>query len=223
MDKFNPSYTAVRSDLINLIIKTDNVVLDVGCATGENGNFLLENNIAAKVVGIELDAAMGEIAKTRQSKTIIGDIEQEEIINEILANGPYDYILLGDILEHLRNPWKILKFLGNALKDDGSILISIPNVQHIDVLIHVFLKGYWPYNERGIFDRTHLRWFTLKNLYELAESSDLLIKKVERKFRYRDKKGSRFPIHGRLLRSLFKNFYTFQYILACQKSSRNRS
>lgn len=129
----------------------------------------------------------------------------------------YDYIILGDVLEHLIDPWEVLHFLSGLLKSDGRIIISLPNVQHIDVLIHVFIRGVWPYNDRGIFDRTHFRWFTYKNMVQLVEHCGLSIITTDRNFRYRDKPGVRFPFYGILLKTLFKNLYTHQYVLVCKK------
>ena len=219
MSEFNQSYVGLRQDILGLIKNNCECILDVGCATGENGKYLMEKGITKKVIGIELDPEMGKEAEKNLSSVVIGDLEDSAVIEALQKEGPYDYILLGDILEHIRDPWKILNNLSNMLCPDGKVVISTPNVQHIDVLRHIYFKGYWPYNQRGIFDRTHLRWFTLKNLQELVDEANLSLLEIKRNFRYRDRLDSEFPIHGRFLIKFFKNLYTHQYVLLCQRKS----
>ena len=218
MSEFNQSYIGLRKDILGFISNPCDTILDVGCATGVNGKYLMEQGITKKAVGIELDPEMGKEAAKNLSKVIIGDLEDPNVVAAIIEEGPYDYILLGDILEHIYDPWGILKNLSKMLTPKGRVIISTPNVQHIDVLRHIYMKGYWPYNKRGIFDRTHLRWFTLKNLEELVEQANLSLLETKRKFRYRDRIDSEFPIHGRILMKFFKNLYTHQYVLLCQKN-----
>jgi 2-polyprenyl-3-methyl-5-hydroxy-6-metoxy-1,4-benzoquinol methylase len=213
---FNESYIGLRYDLIKHIKGSDLTIMDVGCATGSNGKYLLENNIGKAVHGIEYDYNMATIARQSYTDVQIGDIEKMDLLT-IYKGIQFDYILIGDILEHLKNPWNILLLLKECLKSDGKIIFSVPNFQHIDVFIHVFIKGIYPYNERGIFDKTHLRFFTWKNIEELVERSFLEIIKVDRNYRYRDNLKSKFPFYGKLLKHLFKNYYTFQYIVVCKK------
>lgn len=210
----------VRLELLNRIRGEQNAVLDVGCATGMNGRYLIENSVASEVVGIEQNLGMAEEAQKHLSKVIVGSVEERGVLNQALREGGYDYILLGDILEHLVDPWGMLKSTTELLCSNGKIILSIPNVQHIDTFIQLFIKGRWPYNERGIFDKTHLRWFTLKNIHELVEGAGLDIVELSRKYRYRDRQGSKFPFYGALLKRLFSNYYTFQYIVLCQQRLR---
>jgi len=213
---FNKSYIGLRNDTIKFVDGNGNTILDIGCATGTTGKYLIDNSIADKVYGIENDEYMANQAKEHYTEVIIGDVERMNL-EKHYGNISFDYIILGDILEHLLDPWILLSTLRNLLSPNGKIIISIPNFQHIDVLIHVFIKGYYPYNQRGIFDKTHIRFFTLKNILELADKSSLEITKIHRKFRYRDKLNSSFPFYGCVLKRLFKNYYTFQYLVICQK------
>jgi len=214
----NPSYVGLRLDILKYVEKKSQNVLDVGCASGANGEYLKKNGLAKYVEGVEFDKGLADEAKLKIDKTIIGDLDDVNTLNEI-SKIKFDTIILGDILEHTKNPEKILKKLSfEFLHEDGIIIISLPNFQHIDVLIHIFFKGYFPRNERGLFDKTHLRFFTLKNIKELIHNSNLKIDRIENKFRYRDKIGSSFPIFTRtILTRLFKKSYTFQYLLVCSK------
>lgn len=214
---FNSSYVGIRLDLLRFVHGNQNIILDIGCATGANGQYLLGNAMASEVVGIEENGSMAAEARQHLSQVVLGSIEDRKILARILRDGGYDYILLGDVLEHLVDPWKTLKHLVDLLSPNGKILLSVPNVQHIDVFIQLFLKGRWPYNERGIFDKTHLRWFTLKNVQELVDGAGLEITELTRKYRYRDRLGSKFPFYGAVLKRFLRNYYTFQYIVLCER------
>lgn len=214
--EFNSSYTGLRSDIIKYIVGKGKVILDVGCATGINGKYLKDEGFAAKVIGIELDSSMAAEAKGHLDEVIIGNIEDDFIYDKLLGEY-FDYILLGDVLEHLYDPWSVLNRLKLLLTSNGKLIISLPNIQHIELLMSVYIQGKWPYNDRGIFDKTHLRWFTHKNILELEERCNIRILKLERKFRYRDRIGSEFPFYGKLLKKVCPNLFTFQYIVVAEK------
>jgi len=217
MSSLNSSYIGLRKDILRHINRKSSIVLDIGCAIGENGRYLLNNNLASKVIGIEINSAMAEVSREKLTQVIVGNIESQDVIDQLPKGLLYDYIILGDVLEHLNQPWDLLKDLSGLLNVDGEIIISLPNIQHIDVFIHVFIKGVWPLNERGIFDKTHLRWFTHKNIINVVNSSDLRVVNIYRNFRFRDRQGSKFPFYGIFLKMLFKNLYTHQYIVVCKK------
>lgn len=217
---YNQSYIGLRKDIIKYIIGESNKVLDVGCALGVNGKYLLDNNIAKEVVGIEFDEKMAKEASKHNSKMFCGDLNDDKFVKTVLkANYTFDYILFGDILEHLLDPQKVLTDLKSQLNKDGKIIISLPNVAHVELFIQVFIKGSWPNNERGIFDKTHLRWFTRKDVFSLANKSDLEVVSYERKFRSRDAIGSKFDFKAKLLKFINKDLVTFQHIIVCKHAS----
>lgn len=218
--KYNQSYIGLRPDILKHVTGYDLYVLDVGCAAGANGHWLRKNGAAKYLFGVEVDQNMAKLAEENFDKIIVGDIESVDVASKI-PRQLFDYILLGDVLEHLREPWTVLNSLCNSLKPDGKIIFSVPNIRHVDVFIHIFIKGYWPYNDRGIFDRSHIRMFTRKNVYDIAEYADLKILKLDRNFRYRDKVGSIFPVYGKIIKKIFPEFYTFQYIVVCEKNKIN--
>jgi len=215
--KFNESYIGIRMDLLKHVKGENLKVLDIGCATGENIKYLRGQGMIGYSEGLEIDQKMAKLAKFNIEKVVVGDINNQHVFNE-LSDIEFDIILIGDVLEHLNDPWQILQKLTLKLKDKGKVVFSVPNISHIDVFIHVFIKGYWPYNERGIFDKTHIRMFTKQNIKELVESAKLTLSKLDRNYRYRDKIGSSFPFYGIFLKKLFPDLYTFQYIAVCEKS-----
>ena len=139
----------------------DNIVLDIGCGEGETGYELKKQGKAREVIGIELVEEAGNRAKEKLDRVIVGDIEKLELP---FAKERFDYILMGDVLEHLIDPWQCLKRLKEYLKPGGSVIASIPNVNHWRVLKDLILHDKWEYVTAGTLDRTHLRFFTRKTI-----------------------------------------------------------
>ncbi len=85
-----------------------------------------------------------------------------------------DCLILGDVLEHLRDPWHILRFLAKSMKPGAQVLASIPNVQHYSLILSL-LHGQWTYQDAGLLDRTHLRFFSLQSIKEMFADAGLQI------------------------------------------------
>jgi glycosyltransferase involved in cell wall biosynthesis len=141
-------------------------VLEVGTATGYLSSEMAKRGCA--VTGIEQDPTMADIARQHCREMIVGDIETMGLA----GLGPYDAIVFGDVLEHLRNPRSVLERLSGLLKPGGKVLISLPNVANIWVRLNL-LMGRFNYGRVGILDETHLRFFTLKTAKQLALDSGL--------------------------------------------------
>ncbi len=218
MEKFKPSYIGSRNDILKLIPHGIRRVLDVGCSTGTLGESI-KRRIGAEVVGIELDEEMAKIAKLKLDRVIVEDVEVIELKNYYPFKY-FDCIVFADVLEHLKDPWKVLKETTKFLSDDGIVVASIPNVRHWDTIFNLVFKGYWPYRERGIHDKTHLRFFTLKNIKELFQSSNLQIIRIERKYRIIEgpHKLGIINVLSKYFALLFlKEFLTFQYLVVAKK------
>lgn len=140
-------------------------VLDVGCATGSFTQ-LIAKNCQADIVGIEPDPGRAALAISRGLNVHLGILEPA-LISE---TGLFDIVLFADVLEHLPNPQATLLLARHALKPGGSVIISVPNVAHWSVRLEV-LQGRFRYQECGIMDATHLRWFTRASATSLLESA----------------------------------------------------
>lgn len=216
MTNYNASYIGLRQDILKHIIGENIVVMDVGCANGNNGKFLLENNIVTKVYGVEFHMEMANEARLNNTRVFQGDLNSIKFRNEIISESPqFDYILFGDILEHLYDPQTVLKELTEKLKPSGQVIISLPNIAHLELFIQIYIKGTWPKNLRGIFDRTHIRWFTRKDAFAMVEECGLKVTKYERNFRARDAIGSTFNWKYNMIKFIKKDWVTFQHILIC--------
>lgn len=214
-EEFNPSYVGQRIDILSLIPFNTKSVLDVGCSDGSLGKAIKLHNEKIIVHGIEIHPLMANRAKEKIDRVFVGDASKE-IDNLISLKYNYDCIIFADILEHLLYPWEVLQRSKLLLNYDGKIIISIPNINYYQTFINLFLKRYWPYEDRGIHDRTHLRFFTIKNIVEMLDNSALKIEKLNRHYRLIDKKTKLNKISKFLGIPLLKEFFTFQYIVVAR-------
>jgi len=168
--KYNlkPFKFSSHDKILNLVEKNKKV-LDVGCASGYLAFFLKEKGCV--VEGVDTDSESIKEAMN-YCKAYVLDISKEEI------KGKYDVIILGDILEHLEYPDKILSKLKENLNKDGYVVISLPNIVNIYPRLKI-LFGHFDYEETGIFDKTHLKFFTRKSLKELVSNTGYKIERLE--------------------------------------------
>jgi SAM-dependent methyltransferase len=136
-------------------------MLDVGCGSGALGAAYRRLNPTARLYGIELDPDAAAIAASRLDHVAIVDVERDPLPFEVPSG--FDCVVYGDVLEHLRDPFAVLRAQAELLTDDGIVLISIPNVEHWSFAARL-LSGTFDYDESGLFDRTHLRWFSLETM-----------------------------------------------------------
>jgi 2-polyprenyl-3-methyl-5-hydroxy-6-metoxy-1,4-benzoquinol methylase len=164
-------YQQPRYEVAALVPSDALRVLDVGCAEGILGQHLLERG-AAEVVGIEQVAAVARRAETRLTRVLCGDVATVDLPEDL---GRFDCIIFADVLEHLADPVAVLRRFLPLLADGGTIVASIPNVRH-HAILHMLAEGHWSYQDSGIMDRTHLRFFTLKEIQALFDGLGLDIK-----------------------------------------------
>lgn len=158
------------------LIKDRSKVLDVGCSTGYFGGLLIEDK-KAKVDGIELNLQDAKIAKKILGKVYSFDLESDKW-PEGLVNSKYDVIFFGDVLEHLKDPGKVLIKMKRLLKHDGSIVISIPNIAHASIRMEL-LAGNFEYEKLGILDETHLKYFTFNSLIAMLDGAGYKIEAID--------------------------------------------
>ncbi|QJD31430.1 methyltransferase domain-containing protein [Methylococcus geothermalis] len=154
-------------------------VLDVGCGEGIFGESIKQLGKAEEVVGIELDQYAAEAARSRLDRVICGDLETFDWDGLGLAKGAFDYVVCGDVLEHLKDPWDALRRLSTLLKENGRLIASIPNVRHWSVTLPLLFLGAWNYAPRGILDRTHLRFFTRRTACRMFMEAGLQIERCD--------------------------------------------
>ena len=160
----------VNPDLLQRIPVTARTVLEVGCGGGALGAAFKAINPDCNYIGIEQEPEAARRARAHLDQVISGDVESEGLILPDLP--PLDALVYGDVLEHLRDPWAVLARQVPLLADDGLLILCIPNAQHWSLLEHL-LHGQWPLVGEGLFDRTHLRWFTRAGVERLVAGCGL--------------------------------------------------
>ena len=156
-------------------IPSNSRVLDIGCATGYLGHYLIEEQ-GCLVDGIECSPQAAEVAGQYYRHIWVGSVEDEELLASI--PGPYDVVMCAALIEHLVNPDLVLQSLRRLLTPQGRSVVSIPNVAHCSVRWRLFI-GRWDYTDYGLLDRTHLRFYTLDTGRALIESAGYRVEKIE--------------------------------------------
>ena len=146
-------------------------ILDVGSADGYLGAILKERG--HYIAGVERDPRLAEKARPIYDRFHQIDVDRFEFPER----REYDFIIFADVLEHLADPAAVLRRCVASLKDDGMIIVSVPNVANLVVRLSL-LFGRFDYGDRGILDRTHLRFFTLKTLTKLFQETGFNIRQI---------------------------------------------
>lgn len=146
-------------------------LLDIGCGEGEFG-FLAKKKFNINYVeGVEINNEVALKASLKLDKVFIGDIT--EYLKKSSNINKFDVIVFGDVLEHLIDPWLVLKQIKKILSENGIVIASIPNLS-IDAIKYIIFDK-WLYTDAGLLDRTHLRFFTRATIYEMFESAGYTI------------------------------------------------
>jgi 2-polyprenyl-3-methyl-5-hydroxy-6-metoxy-1,4-benzoquinol methylase len=211
-DKKIEYFENIRSDIISLVDKGENKILEIGCGTGNTGLELKQQGKAVEIVGVDIVPEVLEIAKSKIDKTICADIETLKLP---FSNEYFDYILLGDVLEHLKNPWQVLLCLTQFIKKRGFIIASIPNIRYWKVIMNLVFKGEWKYSSDGVLDNTHLRFFAKKSMLELISSANLKVRYICPATELQPPNLCKKLNH--LTFGLFEDFLTISYIIKAQK------
>lgn len=171
------------------------------------------------VWGIEIDPEQAEKARDVCEKVLVGNIENVEFD---IPEKIFDVIVFADVLEHLRKPEDVLLKMRRLLKDDGFMVISLPNIAHISMRKNLFF-GSFDYGELGILDRTHLRFFTLKTAQELIRgcgfkilTTDITIPRIPRINSTNERYSPLFKAYYALSNS-WRTGLAFQFIFKISK------
>jgi methionine biosynthesis protein MetW len=183
-------YSAGINEDIFSFVPERSLVLDVGCADGKFGAFLKKTK-GCTVFGIEKNRKSAHKASKRLKKVFCTDIERPL---RQLRGTSFDVIVLADVLEHTREPSKILKNFSGFLKQRGMVIVSVPNIANFFVRKDILL-GKFEYAKEGILDENHLRFFTLKEMKKMLESTGYRIVKI---------KATRNALRNMLMQKIFQ-------------------
>lgn len=160
IDTSVPKYDFDRHELVPFLPQTARTVLDVGCGSGAFGRLLRAQRPALELWAVEPDPISAHAAEDGFDRVIQGMFPNAQV-----PKGKFDAVLCADVLEHMSEPDSALLACKEAMTPDGILIASIPNVRNWrSVLWPLLFHGRWTYTERGILDRTHLRFFTQQSM-----------------------------------------------------------
>jgi 2-polyprenyl-3-methyl-5-hydroxy-6-metoxy-1,4-benzoquinol methylase len=144
-------------------------VIEVGCSSGSLAREYKKVNGNCYYVGVEIVPEYVKLAQRYCDKVLELDIEN---VDEVLLRGDLqcDCWVFGDVLEHLRDPWHLLGKIRQTISNNGSVVACIPNAQHWSVQTRLN-SGALRYEEAGLLDKTHLRWFTRTTIIEMFQNA----------------------------------------------------
>lgn len=212
-DKKSATYYAnERSDILDMIPRTTERLLDVGCADGAMGLSAKETiPTLQEVVGIELYGQAANEAKSRLDKVLCGDIEAMTLA---LPDKYFDCIVCADVLEHLRDPETVLTNLRRHLKNNGTLIVSLPNIRHIIPVLKI-ITDRLEYEESGVMDKTHLRIFSLHTMKLMLKNAGFTITDVQGNY----SKSWKFTLLHLFSFGLLRSFAAYQYRLVAQPTA----
>lgn len=160
-----PVHDAHNPDLLKLIPRASANLIEIGCSSGALAREYKKINPACRYLGIDIDENYVKLAATHCDATLAMNIDNadESFYN---ANCMADCWIFGDTLEHLQNPWGVLNHIRKVIPKNGSVVACIPNAQHWSLILKLCI-GDFRYEDQGLLDRTHLRWFTRQTIIEL--------------------------------------------------------
>jgi len=187
-------YRHSRPELIAEITEAGRV-LDLGCGAGMISSAIREQCAPSEIWGVEVvpDVAEQAVQNPDLDRVLCGDITN--LIDE-LPDHFFSHIVAGDVLEHLVDPWGVVKALHNKLKPGGKFICSVPNIRNFSFFLELLFRRRFEYRDSGVMDRTHLRFFTRKDVQLMFEEAGYIGIRVGP---VRPKKN----LHKRLARALF--------------------
>jgi len=163
-------YQATREELLPFFPKDGKTVLDVGCGEGLFGKGL-KQNFGAEVWGVDISEASISAAEKNLDKAILADITTNL---DVLPDNYFDIMYFNDVLEHMIDPYTLLANISSKLSENGRVVASIPNIMHHKVLWNLIFKHDFRYENAGVMDETHLRWFTRKSMMRMFSEAGFI-------------------------------------------------
>jgi SAM-dependent methyltransferase len=201
------SYTGIRDDVTSLVPAARRV-LDVGCSDGSLGASLRSGG--AEVWGIDYDHGFATQAAEKLDRVLDGDAVER--LAE-LDGERFDAVICADVLEHLVDPWDVLLQIGELLSPGGAVVVSLPNVRFYTTFVELGLRARWPRRDRGVHDRTHLRWFTDADARAMFADTGFAVTDAVTNYRLADRPMHPLNPHARrFARGPLKGVLAYQHL-----------
>lgn len=147
-------------------IKPNSVVLEFGPSTGRLTRYIKEE-LKCDIYIVEIDPEAFEISRQYANDGICDDIETYSW-KVMASHKVFDYVIFADVLEHLKNPEKVIEEVKSFINKDSKILVSIPNITHNAIVLQL-LNQRFDYQSTGLLDNTHIHFFTKETAAEMFE------------------------------------------------------
>lgn len=158
---------------IQKFIPNDSQVLDIGCSSGNLGEYLATQK-GCIVDGVEPDKKDAALAAKKLRQVWNSDIETA--VRDIQKK--YDVLIFADVLEHLMHPDEVLRSVRSLLKPTGRVIFSVPNMSHVSVRL-ALLEGKWEYTETGLLDKTHLHYWDVDTIRVVFKEADMSLMEMD--------------------------------------------
>lgn len=213
-------YFYPKKELVSLIQEEKEKslnILDIGCGCGGTSLCIKGLYPNAKTYGVEIVPSVADIAQ-HVTELICNDIEQMRFP---WAENFFDYIIMSDVLEHLRQPSIVLEKLYKHIKPNGHIIVSMPNMKHYSVMLPLLINDEFTYSDSGILDTTHLKMYTKAEILKLISNANYEIENLHSVIMGEPNAGTNkiIDLLVQLSRSKDRNEYlTYQYVVKAKKN-----
>ncbi len=203
-----------RRDVLPWLPSTAKRCFDLGCGAGGTLNLLKDKYANIWLSGLEMDATSAQAARGIAHEIWCEDADKFDFTAHI-EPGSLDLVLCLDVLEHLVDPWSVVKKLSPLLGKGGTLITSLPNIRYHKLVKTLLVDGDFSYTDEGLMDRTHLRFFVRKTAEQLVTCGGLTLKSVASAtpIKTNGLKG----IANRLLGGRLNDLLTLQYMLVAEQ------
>jgi 2-polyprenyl-3-methyl-5-hydroxy-6-metoxy-1,4-benzoquinol methylase len=168
-------FSNARADFVDRLPRDRSArILEIGCGNGATGALALSEGRAGQYTGVELFEPVAAQAREVLSEVVTGDIETLELNWQPAT---FDVLILSEVLEHLVEPRQVVKKLARYIRPGGMVLASSPNISHWRVIRELVL-GHFQLTDKGVFDRTHLRWFTPESFAAMFDDAGFKVDEI---------------------------------------------
>jgi 2-polyprenyl-3-methyl-5-hydroxy-6-metoxy-1,4-benzoquinol methylase len=162
----------VRRDIDRLLPPSANRILDVGAGVGATSAWLKSRYPGCTTIALEGNPAIRDELARNVDEAVILDLN-----GQLPDVGTPDLVLCLDVLEHLIQPVDVLKRVTSTMPDGGTVIVSVPNVAHASVSLPLLLRARFEYQDAGILDRTHLRFFDRASVVALMNQAGFVVRR----------------------------------------------
>lgn len=178
VDQDTEYYGHLRMSLLSLTKGNPRRILEIGCGRGQSLAYFKREREAKFTVGVEYVPEVAAVARLQPDvdEIHVGDIETMSLD---YPPASFDLIVAGHVLEHVKDPWAVVRTLRKLIRPGGQFIGSLPNVRYFKVSVPLVVFGKWKYEKEGILDWTHTKFFTRMTIQELLESSGFQVERID--------------------------------------------